>query len=52
MGASASDMIIYIGVPLAILGVTPIFWLAHRAITKKLTFAERHREKPSNRCVN
>ena len=36
MGASAPDIITYIGVPLAVLGVTPIFWLAYRAIVKKL----------------
>ena len=36
MGASAPDIITYIGVPLAVLGVTPIFWLAYRAVAKKL----------------
>ncbi|MCJ1231479.1 hypothetical protein MMC12_008156, partial [Toensbergia leucococca] len=36
MGASATDIVTYIGVPLAVLGVTPIFWLAYGAIAKKL----------------
>ena len=36
MDASAPDIITYIGVPLAVLGVTPIFWLVQRAIIKKL----------------
>ena len=36
MGASAPEIITYIGVPLAVLGVTPIFWLAYRVIAEKL----------------
>lgn len=35
MGASATDIITYVGVPLAVLGVTPIFWLAFRSFAKK-----------------
>ena len=46
MVASAPDIITYIGVPLAVLGVTPIFWLAYRSIVKKLKLS-RDLEKNS-----
>lgn len=36
MGTTPTDIITYIGVPLAVIGVSPILWLATRALWKKV----------------